>query len=184
MNKFPDARVVLTLRKNGGEGWAKSLYESVLQFHIVLKRVPFRWMPRSVKQNQFFSAMNHDFNVPVDPATGLPARESLAAEYDRWNEQVKATVPEDKLLIFYAQDGWEPLCRFLSPLSQEIEVNCKQVLESGEPYPHINDTAAIQRIVFVLKTVCFFCEFSPVLMVAFLAIRFARASKKSKAKTS
>ena len=33
--------------------------------------------------------------------------------YNKWCEEVKATVPKEKLLVFEVKQGWEPLCKFL-----------------------------------------------------------------------
>jgi hypothetical protein len=33
--------------------------------------------------------------------------------FERWNAAVIAGVPADKLLVFRAKDGWQPLCEFL-----------------------------------------------------------------------
>ena len=33
--------------------------------------------------------------------------------FNKWTEQVKKNVPEDKLLIFDVKEGWNPLCKFL-----------------------------------------------------------------------
>ena len=39
--------------------------------------------------------------------------EKSAQFFDKWTEQVKATVPAERLLIFEAKQGWGPLCEFL-----------------------------------------------------------------------
>ena len=39
--------------------------------------------------------------------------EAAEAFFNEWVEEVKATVPEDKLLVFEAKQGWKPLCQFL-----------------------------------------------------------------------
>ena len=33
--------------------------------------------------------------------------------FNRHNEEVKRTIPPERLLVFEAVQGWEPLCRFL-----------------------------------------------------------------------
>ena len=48
---------------------------------------------------------------------------------------VKATAPSDRLLVFEAKDGWEPLCRFLEVPVPETD------------YPHLNDAARIRRVI-------------------------------------
>ncbi len=48
--------------------------------------------------------------------------------YNKHVEHVKATAPKDRLLVFEAAQGWEPLCRFL------------RVGVPDEPYPRVNTT--------------------------------------------
>jgi hypothetical protein len=50
------------------------------------------------------------------------------------NEEVTATVPPERLLVFDVKEGWEPLCRFLGVAAPE-----------GEPFPHVNDAADFSR---------------------------------------
>jgi Sulfotransferase domain len=178
----PEAKVILSLRKGGGASWATSMHESVLLFHPLLRRVPFRWIPRMIKQGQFFAQMNRELGVPVvDEETQIPQQEYMAAYYDKWTEHVKATIPnKDQLLIFYAQDGWEPLCRFLSPLSDEVQAKCQEVLESGDPYPHLNDKDHIQRIVSIFGTICAVFESFPALVALYLIIRLIRSTSRSR----
>ncbi len=41
-------------------------------------------------------------------------REFMINLYNRWVEEVKKTVPTEKLLVFEAREGWGPLCNFLN----------------------------------------------------------------------
>jgi hypothetical protein len=59
----------------------------------------------------------------------------LEAAYLKWVEDVKATVPSDKLLVHTAADGYAPICAFLG-----IEV-CPT-----EPYPHLNDGTQLAAV--------------------------------------
>jgi hypothetical protein len=47
-----------------------------------------------------------------------------------WNDEVKRTVPAERLLVWQPQDGWEPLCEFLD------------VAVPDEPLPNVNDSSA------------------------------------------
>lgn len=59
-------------------------------------------------------------------------KEASVQFYNEWVEQVKATVPREKLLIFNVKEGWKPLCDFLDlPIP-------------NQPFPRTNDTAAMQ----------------------------------------
>jgi hypothetical protein len=49
--------------------------------------------------------------------------EAATDYFNRWVEEVKATVPKDRLLVFEAKQGWKPLCEFLNlpePGKQEL----------------------------------------------------------------
>lgn len=50
-------------------------------------------------------------------------------------KHVRAVVPEERLLEFRSEDGWEPLCRFLDERVPE-----------NSPYPHVNDGDGVVRL--------------------------------------
>jgi hypothetical protein len=52
---------------------------------------------------------------------------------ERWNEQVRRTVPAERLLVWDPAEGWEPLCDFL------------QVPVPDEPLPRLNDTKSFRE---------------------------------------
>ena len=60
-------------------------------------------------------------------------REQMAAEFERWNQQVIDTVPSERLLVWDPKDGWEPLCELL-----EVRV-------PDAPLPNVNDTENFQK---------------------------------------
>jgi hypothetical protein len=62
-------------------------------------------------------------------------KEASVEFYNNWVEQVKATVPKERLLIFSVKEGWKPLCDFLN------------VPVPNEPFPRKNDTAQIQSMI-------------------------------------
>lgn len=65
-----------------------------------------------------------------------PVEGELAAAMERYNEEVIATVPADRLLVWRASDGWEPLCTFL------------RLPVPDSPFPRVNDSKMFaQRIV-------------------------------------
>ena len=54
----------------------------------------------------------------------------------RHNDEVQQAIAPERLLVWNASDGWEPLCEFL-----EVPV-------PGVPFPHINDrTEFLNRII-------------------------------------
>ena len=55
------------------------------------------------------------------------------------NQQVKETIPAGRLLVFEVKEGWQPLCTFLD------------VPVPDQPFPHVNDTAEMQRRILIVK---------------------------------
>jgi hypothetical protein len=170
LRRNPQALVILNVRKGGAQEWADSFFSTVFRFPPLLKRAPFRWFSKPAMMFEFLSEMNRELGAPVDPRTGLPDRDAMAALYEPWNARVRAAVPESQLLEFRVQDGWEPLCRFLSPRSAAVvEKNCREVLQSGEPFPRVNDSALIRRVVAALGLICSVVELSPFVIAMGLA---------------
>jgi hypothetical protein len=55
--------------------------------------------------------------------------------FNRHIEQLKKTVPPERLFFFDVKDGWEPLCKALGkPVPKDI------------PFPRLNDSEAIDRL--------------------------------------
>lgn len=62
-------------------------------------------------------------------------KDFVRKKYLEHYEEVKATIPEDKLLVFSVKEGWEPLCKFLEKPVPNI------------PFPHKNDTAEFRKMI-------------------------------------
>jgi hypothetical protein len=117
--KWPDAKVILTTRDP--DVWFESANETVLSARMrdMLDQSPIkRFMDATV---------NAGFGDHIDD------RAFMTDYFRRWNEQVIANVPAEKLLVFQAKDGWEPLCRFLG------------VPVPPEPYPRVNSREDMHR---------------------------------------
>ena len=54
--------------------------------------------------------------------------------FNDWVAEVKKNVPEDRLLLFQAKEGWQPLCEFLGVPQP-----------TNQPFPNVNDSAAMRR---------------------------------------
>lgn len=133
---YPDAKVLLSVRD--GDSWVRSMRETVWGiFHgdSVLHHVSEARAALDPLWQRYIALM---FRMSWDDSTGVLAGDTysdagLAAAMNRWNEEVKSTVPADRLLEWYPTDGWEPLCEFL-----EVDV-------PGEPVPRVNDTASFRE---------------------------------------
>ncbi|HZS90101.1 MAG TPA: sulfotransferase [Chloroflexota bacterium] len=54
-------------------------------------------------------------------------------QFEKWNQDVIATVPADRLLVWEVTQGWEPLCAFLG------------LPVPDAPFPRVNDAAAFRE---------------------------------------
>lgn len=132
--KNPGLKIILTEHPRGARAWAES-WSSFAPDHIhYFSRPPFSFLP-SLQQ---VMALQRDFLLylsegttddPRDLLFAYPAAE-MAKAYERHNEAVRRTVPEDQLLVFDPTQGWEPLCTFL----EVNDENCPQ-----NDYPHMTD---------------------------------------------
>lgn len=116
LKAFPEARVILTVRDP--EKWWESLVRMVAMHNARVGRSTF--LPRFREFQRLFKNIER-----VVFGDGF-VREVAIARYLQHIENVKATVPPDRLLVFDVKEGWEPLCKFLG------------VPVPGEPFPHEN----------------------------------------------
>ena len=130
---YPDAKVVLTLHPKGAEGWYRSCMNTIFvltpdgpiyNFGI---RVALYWgfpvggYSEMVRKCISRNALDYDYS-----------KENIIRAYNEHIETVIRECPEEKLLVFKATDGWEPLCKFLGKPVPDV------------PYPNVNDSAEFQ----------------------------------------
>ncbi|HEX3909305.1 MAG TPA: sulfotransferase [Solirubrobacteraceae bacterium] len=133
---YPEAKVLLSVRE--AEGWVRSMRGTVWGlFHAdsVMRHVSDARAVLDPLWRRYLDLMTK-FNW--DPETGAMAGEhfsddGLAAAMNRWNDEVKATIPAERLLVWNPAEGWEPLCEFL-----EVEV-------PEDPLPRLNDTSSFRE---------------------------------------
>jgi len=125
MIAYPQAKFILTLRDE--ESWADSVLRN-LQVLNSLKA--FRFIPRVRGMIEFLddALLKNIFDSKLD-------REHMIAVYQRHNQAVQAAIPQEKLLIYQVQQGWEPLCAFLN----------KPV--PNDPFPHENTSGNFKQTV-------------------------------------
>ena len=109
---YPDAKVLLSLRDP--ERWFQSTQETIFSPKLQSFQTGTKW--------------GHMIKATIDDHLGgkMNDRESLIAAFEAHNETVKAAFGPDRLLVFEARQGWEPLCAFLG------------VPVPDEPFPHVN----------------------------------------------
>ena len=136
MEYYPDAKVLLSVRDS--EAWVRSMRATVWgMFHgdSVIHHVSDT---RAVLDPlwQRYTALMH--RITWEERSGVLAGDTstdagLAAVMNRWNDEVKSTVPAERLLVWDPAEGWGPLCGFLG-----VEV-------PAEPLPRLNDTMSFRE---------------------------------------
>lgn len=117
---FPDARVIHTERPE--EDWWQSFSATIGAVVPQRARHPNPHVRRVMD-------MAHDLILGRSLAGTGFGREPVLAAYRRNNEEVRAAIAPERLLVFFPAQGWEPLCRFLG------------VAVPDEPFPRGNSTA-------------------------------------------
>lgn len=129
---YPDAKVLLTLHPKGPEAWYDSTIDTIYftenlwQFKVIEWFTPF---------GRKFGDMSRKLIWQRAHRATMDDKAKAIAHYNQHIEDVKASVPADRLLIFTADQGWGPLCRFLD------------VPEPAGEFPNVNDRAAVKKII-------------------------------------
>jgi len=132
MVTYPEAKVLLTLHPKGPEAWYESTIDTIYftenrwQFQVLRLATPFGRKMGDMSRKLIWQR-NHKGT--------MNDRARAIAQYQQHIEEVKAAVPPDKLLIFTADQGWEPLCKFLG------------VPMPAGPFPNVNDRAQIKKVI-------------------------------------
>ena len=174
---YPDAKIILTEHPVDGKAWAES-WSSFVPDHIdYFSQPPFSYVSslRQVMklQRDFLSYIGEGTTNPRDAKFRFPAP-WLAQAYERHNEAVKRTVPEDRLLVFTPTQGWDPLCRFLEVDDQD----CPKT-----PYPRMTDREMMKvmsKVAMVITSVWPFVPYLVGVMILY-AYRYRTRQGKQKA---
>ena len=132
MTAYPDAKVLLTLHPKGAEAWYEStvdtIYftENVWQFKVLEWATPFGWKFGGMSRNLIWRRMLKG---------AMDDRKRAIAQYRQHIEDVKAAAPAGRLLVYSADQGWSPLCKFLG------------VPVPAGPFPNVNDRADVKKII-------------------------------------
>lgn len=134
MEHYPEAKVLLSVR--GGEEWARSMQQTIWgMWHgdtVIHHMNQARCVVDPLWQRYIalMSKLNFDEGGAFHGATDGA---KLISSMERWNAQVQADVPAERLLVWRPQEGIAPICEFL-----EVEV-------PEEELPHLNDTQAFRE---------------------------------------
>lgn len=110
---YPAAKVILSVRD--ANGWFESTQETIFS-----PQNDQAWADSPIAA--VMRLLHGEGRDPHD-------RASMIAGFERHNQEVIDALPGERLLVYRAEQGWEPLCRFLG------------VAIPPEPFPHANTRA-------------------------------------------
>ncbi len=137
---YPDAKVVHSTRS--ADSWAVSVLETIFVINSNYPSQPWGiWLLQRLFPLKVGRPMARMLRACMVPRVGDDySAPALHAYFRKWEASVVAECPKDKLLVFEAKAGWDPLCKFLGLSVPNV------------PYPHVNDTAEFKRILFAMNT--------------------------------
>jgi len=115
----PDAKVILGIRDTFDE-WFESASKTIFKV-ANLPNEPGKCYRRM--QYKTFGSHCSIKKVPTN-------RQEFKISYEEWIDHVQKNIPEEKLIIFKPNDGWEPICKLLNVPIPNV------------PYPSTNNRKA------------------------------------------
>ncbi|MGF1490031.1 MAG: sulfotransferase family protein [Prochloraceae cyanobacterium] len=128
MERYPDAKVILTVRDP--EKWYESVFNTIYQLSLKIKQKSQNTETEISLHKQNLIRL---FNVVVEQVfqkdfQGKFRYKQYAIEvFNQHIAEVKQKVPAEKLLVYQVKEGWQPLCKFLDRPIPDNE------------FPHLND---------------------------------------------
>jgi hypothetical protein len=137
--QHPEVKAILSIRDTPDKYVDSWLLAA--PFMTILEKRPFCWMSTVQTLIPSFEAEYKHETTNGKPKDYLD-RETLRANYVSYNRKVEEAVPSDRLLIFNAKQGWEPLCEFLGVSVPE-----------GITYPHVHTRAKLLGEMWFLELI-------------------------------
>ncbi|ACY18573.1 sulfotransferase family protein [Haliangium ochraceum] len=127
MAKYPEAKVILSVRDPGK--WYDSARETIYRASRAAIAAGAREGAPEIMRVANSLVWEKQFDGRFED------REYAISVFEQHNEEVKRTVPAERLLVFEARQGWEPLCAFLG-----VDV-------PDEPYPRVNSREEFKKMI-------------------------------------
>jgi hypothetical protein len=134
MAVYPEAKVILTVRDP--DKWHRSIMTT---FYQAQREFVVRFMRIIPTLQQFLLGMEKAIWEGAFQ-NKLENKDHAIAVFNSHIEEVRRVVPRERLLIFEAEYGWEPLCSFL-----EVPVPV------GKPYPHKHEGTLVRKLLKYTK---------------------------------
>jgi hypothetical protein len=120
---FPDAIVLLSTRD--ADGWWKSASNTIFQ---AVSRDVAPGTTLATERQMILDVFHGRFTLNWDDA------DAAKAAYLRHNNEVRATIPAERLVEWHPGDGWGPICTAL------------RLPEPDAPFPHVNTTDEFRQM--------------------------------------
>ncbi len=104
VERYPEARVVVNVRPV--DTWADSMQKTVCRLLAVRQRHPDPYV-REVLDVAHRLIAEQTFGGRLDD------RQALVSAFEAHSDELKRSLPPERLLFFDVSDGWPPLCEFL-----------------------------------------------------------------------
>lgn len=133
--KYPEAKVILTIRDP--EEWYDSTSKTIYNWKEQgEQKGNEEWPEKFIRLGELSQVLMKDGVLK-----NFQNRDSMVRQFQEHIIEVKKTIPAERLLVFESQQGWSPLCQFLSTDVPE-----------GIPYPHNNKREEFGKNVSTFKT--------------------------------
>ncbi|HEY7486083.1 MAG TPA: sulfotransferase [Streptosporangiaceae bacterium] len=133
---YPDAKIILTVRDP--QRWYDSAAATVFQFRLLTEHYPGKAVGKLLAlANPHFANFLRMADVTIWNGVldgRFPDRAYALDVFERHIDEVRKSIPADRLLVYDVAEGWQPLCDFLGV-----------PVPAGTAFPNVNDTAAFQR---------------------------------------
>ena len=144
MQRYPDAKVLLSVRDP--ERWYRSTLETIYELSSVASasrrsRTVFGFMTLLAFGGFMRGGLDRDLIWDGTFDGRFEDEHHAMAVFERHNEEVRRSVPPERLLVYEVGQGWGPLCEFLG------------LPEPDEPFPRLNDTAGMRHGIRTLRLI-------------------------------
>lgn len=115
----PNAKVILGIRDSFDE-WYNSASKTILKVASL-----------DNENGKFYRRMQYKTFTSFSSLKNVPkTKEEFKISYEEWIDHIKKMIPEENMIIFKPNDGWEPICKLLGVPIPKV------------PYPSANDRKA------------------------------------------
>lgn len=154
---WPDAKIILSVRDP--ETWWQSARQTI---YAIGQDLPMRWVAPYLPVAGGITRMANILIWKQVMGGRFLEKEYAKEVFLKHIEQVKQTVPPERLLVWEAKEGWGPLCAFLN------------VPVLTTPFPRVNDTAEFKVRVRALRAVSIVVLLLPFLLAGVICAGFFR----------